>query len=277
MSFYRFPFINRLFERYYLAGIGTPPKHVAVIMDGNGRWAKRRGLSRLHGHRAGTKATKLVVKAAVRAGVEHLTVYIFSTENWKRPVTEVKNLMDLFVEVLERELDELNRSGVRIRVIGDMPGLPQRTRDSFKNAEEFTRNNKGLNLYLALNYGGRQEIVEAVNKLTGPATMEAISANLYASEMPDPELVIRTGGDMRISNFLLWQSAYSEYYFTRTLWPDFSQAEFFYALKQFARRERRFGGVVGDDLPKQEKAPAESEVSTGHTNRADAQVKAGKI
>lgn len=240
---FRLPFFGPILERYYQRSVSKAPVHVAVIMDGNGRWARRRGMDRLYGHRAGTKATKRVVKAAAAAGVKDLTVYVFSTENWKRPVTEVKNLMDLFVEVLEQEIGELNENGVSLNVIGDIETLPAHTRESFKRAEALTRDNTGLKLYLALNYGGRQEIVRAAARVRGEVTVEEVSKAMYAPELPDPELVIRTGGDQRISNFLLWQSAYSEFYFTNTLWPDFSAGEFYYAIRQYSRRERRFGGV----------------------------------
>jgi undecaprenyl diphosphate synthase len=221
---------------------------VAIIMDGNGRWAERRGLPVAEGHRAGTKALRRTVEAAIDLGLETLVVYAFSTENWARPAGEVDSLMDIFGETIERELPDLKRQGVRTRFIGRRGRASAELGEQMARLEEETAHNDRLNLWVALDYGGRAELVEAVRRLVeaGVAPDEidedAVRANLYAPELPDPDLLIRTSGELRISNFLLWQLAYSELVFVDTLWPDFGPAELEHALDAYARRRRRFGG-----------------------------------
>ncbi|MCX8006738.1 MAG: isoprenyl transferase [Coriobacteriia bacterium] len=229
------------------------PRHVAVIMDGNGRWATKRGLPRIAGHRAGVKAIRETIQAALELGIEVLTVYSFSSENWRRPRDEVEHLMDLFVEVLEQELRTLDELGVRIRVIGRRQELPPRTADAFERAELATADNRRLTYVVALNYGGRQEIADAARAVaelvaTGqlePASVDidAIAAHLYTADLPDPDLLIRTSGELRVSNFLLWQIAYSELWVTSTLWPDFDRHDLLRAVVDYQRRSRRFGGL----------------------------------
>src|SRR6266550_4102799 len=221
---------------------------VAIIMDGNGRWAKRRGLPVAAGHRAGTKALRRTVEAAIDLGVETLVVYAFSTENWSRPAGEVDSLMDIFGETIERELPDLVRQGVRTRFIGRRDRASAELRKQMQRLEEETAGNDRLNLWVALDYGGRAELVEAARRLADsgidPAEIDenVLRANLYAPELPDPDLLIRTSGELRISNFLLWQLAYSELVFVDTLWPDFGHAELEEALAAYASRRRRFGG-----------------------------------
>lgn len=228
------------------------PAHVAVIMDGNGRWAKKRALNRLKGHKAGIEAVRETIRCASDCGVEHLTIYSFSTENWKRPEDEVAGLMELFAKTMLAEVDGLHEEHVRVRTIGDMSVLPRATREAFEEAWEKTCNNTGMTLNVAVNYGSRDEILHAVQTLvdeavaTGnaPAVDEALFASkLYTAPAPDPELLIRTSGEMRISNFLLWQIAYAEIYVTDVLWPDFNRYEFLRALLSYQMRDRRFGGV----------------------------------
>lgn len=229
------------------------PQHIAVIMDGNGRWAKQRNLPRLAGHRAGVEALKQIVKNADAFGVKYLTVYAFSTENWNRPSDEVTGLMDLIVFFLKRDLNELIRQGVRIRTIGDLSALPQEPLEEINSAIEITKTNEKLQLIIALNYGGRQELLDATRRIAEACTDGALSVNeitdhlfssyLYTKDIPDPDLVIRTSGEMRISNFLLWQSSYSEYYFTDVLWPDFDHAQLLKAIESYSSRDRRFGKV----------------------------------
>ena len=228
------------------------PVHVAVIMDGNGRWAAKRGLPRLAGHRAGAKAVKEAIGASIELGIRHLTIYSFSSENWTRPADEVTGLMNLFVEVLERELSNLQERSVRVIVAGRKADLPRATADAFESCERATAQNDRLTLVVALNYGGRTEIVDAVRAIAtesskgnlDPATIDesTIASHLYAPSVPDPELVVRTSGEMRISNFLLWQIAYSELWVTDTLWPDFDRSTLLEALVDFQGRVRRFGG-----------------------------------
>src|SRR5215218_8096889 len=214
---------------------------VAIIMDGHGRWAKRRGLPVAAGHRAGTKALRRTVEAAIDLGVETVVVYAFSTENWSRPAGEVDSLMDIFGETIERELPDLARQGVRTRFIGRRDRAPAELR------EQMARNER-LNLWIAFDYGGRAEIVEAARRLVeagvdpGEIDENVLRANLYAPELPDPDLLIRTSGELRISNFLLWQLAYSELVFLDRLWPDFGRRELEHALAAYSRRRRRFGG-----------------------------------
>jgi undecaprenyl diphosphate synthase len=221
---------------------------VAIIMDGNGRWAERRGLPVAEGHQAGTRALRRTVEAAIDLGLETLVVYAFSTENWSRPAGEVDSLMDIFGETIERELPDLVRQGVRTRFIGRRDRASAELREQMERLEEETAGNDRLNLWVALDYGGRAELVEAARRLIDsgiePAEIDenVLRANLYAPELPDPDLLIRTSGELRISNFLLWQLAYSELVFTETLWPDFGRSELEQALAAYASRGRRYGG-----------------------------------
>lgn len=229
------------------------PKHIGVIMDGNGRWARGRGLMRTAGHRAGTDATREIVRACGELGVSYLTVYVFSAENWGRPTIEVSMLMDLLVEMTRREIKSLNENNVRLKAIGDMDRLPKKTRAELLKGIEETAGNTGLTLILAISYGGRAEIVSAAKQFakdaaTNPELIDkldegAFGSYLYTAGIPDPELIIRTGGDCRISNFLLWQAAYAELYITDTLWPDFDKAALVGAIEDFNKRDRRFGKV----------------------------------
>lgn len=235
----------------------TVPAHIAIIMDGNGRWAKARGLDRADGHRQGAETVKLIVKAAAKAGVKYLTLFAFSTENWKRPAQEVEAIMNLLVYMLERETEELNQNKVRLLSIGDISKLEPKAQDSLRKSMDYTADNTGLHLVIALNYGSRAEILQAVQKVAtavknGELQPEDIHddtlANFfYTSNIPDPDLLIRTSGEQRISNFLLWQLAYSELYFTPVTWPDFNEDEFLKAIQTFSSRERRFG-MTGDQL-----------------------------
>jgi undecaprenyl diphosphate synthase len=221
---------------------------VAIIMDGNGRWAERRGLPVAEGHQAGTKALRRTVEAAIDLGVETLVVYAFSTENWSRPAGEVDTLMDIFGETIERELPDLVRQGVRTRFIGRRDRASAGLREQMAKLEEETAGNERLNLWVALDYGGRAELVEAARRLVeagiDPTEIDenVLRVNLYAPELPDPDLLIRTSGELRISNFLLWQLAYSELVFIDTLWPDFGHSELEHALAAYANRRRRYGG-----------------------------------
>ncbi|MDQ3925487.1 MAG: polyprenyl diphosphate synthase [Actinomycetota bacterium] len=225
------------------------PRHVAIIMDGNGRWAKARWLPRVAGHRAGVSALTPLLEAAGEAGVEALTLYAFSTENWARPETEVDSLMKLFLETAKGKVPELNGRGARLRFLGRRERLPQSVQVAIEEAEELTKNNDKLDVYVALNYGGRAEIVDAARRMMKDGLKpeevdEATFASyLYAPEVPEVDLVIRTSGELRVSNFLLWQIAYAEFYVTDTLWPDFSSDEFRRAIASFAARSRRRGGV----------------------------------
>lgn len=228
------------------------PVHVAIIMDGNGRWAAKRGLPRLAGHSAGAKAVREAIVASTELGLSYLTIYSFSSENWTRPQDEVSGLMSLFVEVLERELTNLERMHVRVKVIGQMSGLPDKTRDAFARVVDKTADNPGLTLVVALNYGGRVEIVDAAREIarevaTGtldPGSIDeaVFAAHLYTADIPDPDLLVRTSGEMRVSNFLLWQIAYSELWVTSTLWPDFDRYDLLRSVLEYQRRDRRFGG-----------------------------------
>jgi len=228
---------------------------VAIIMDGNGRWARRRGLPVAAGHRAGTKALRRTVEAAIDLGVETLVVYAFSTENWSRPSGEVDSLMDIFGETIERELPDLARQGVRTRFIGRRDRAPAELQEQMAGLEEETAHNERLNLWIAFDYGGRAELVDAARRLVEagvePSEIDEnmLRANLYAPELPDPDLLIRTSGELRISNFLLWQLAYSELVFLDHLWPDFGRRELEHALAAYARRRRRFGGRCAPSGP----------------------------
>ncbi|MBQ9942284.1 MAG: isoprenyl transferase [Christensenellaceae bacterium] len=227
------------------------PRHVAIIMDGNGRWAKKRLLPRSMGHRAGVDTVKEIVRASSDLGISALTLYAFSTENWKRPKEEVSVLMSLLVEYLRRELEELFAEGVRFRFIGLREGLSKEVLDMLDEATERTRENTGLTLCIAFNYGSRAEIVRAVQKVAEDYKAgilktideKAIADRLMTADIPDPDLVIRTSGEQRISNYLLWQIAYAEFYFTDVYWPDFHADEYVKALRSFVDRDRRFGGV----------------------------------
>lgn len=227
------------------------PRHVAIIMDGNGRWAKKRFLPRIAGHRAGVEAVRRVVQACSVKGIEALTLFAFSTENWRRPEQEVSLLMELFFTALRRETRRLHDNGVRLRVIGDRRPFSAALQEEILTAEALTEHNRGLTLLVAANYGGRWEITEAARCLaqrvergelaSADITPELLSSEMALHDLPEPDLFIRTGGEERISNFLLWHLAYTEFYFTDTLWPDFDEAKFGEALRSFAERERRFG------------------------------------
>lgn len=230
------------------------PAHVAIIMDGNGRWAQKRGLPRTAGHKAGAETLRKMVEFAAQAGIKFLTCYAFSTENWKRPTTEVSFLMTLLSTYLEREAKDLAKNGIRLKVLGDIQGLSKKLQKQIQKAEEITATGTRLQLNLAINYGGQQEILKACQKyaveveqgLTKPSeiTIEKFESLLTTQDIPNPDLLIRPGGDYRISNFLLWQLAYTELWFSPILWPDFSEKDFELALDSFKNRERRFGGVV---------------------------------
>jgi undecaprenyl diphosphate synthase len=223
------------------------PRHIAVIMDGNGRWAKKRGLPRLLGHKAGADSVREAVKVCGELGVQVLTLYAFSTENWSRPKSEVKGLMALLVRTLRREADELNANNVRLRASGRLEALPADVRRELDRSIDRLSGNTGLILNLALNYGGRGDIVDAVNALLKAGavsvTEEDIAAHLSTAGLPDPDLLIRTSGEYRISNFLLWQCAYAEFHITPVLWPDFRRQQLYQAVLDYQSRDRRFGGI----------------------------------
>ena len=227
------------------------PRHVAVIMDGNGRWAKERMLNRLRGHKAGIEAVRETIRCANDVGVDYLTIYSFSTENWKRPQDEVNGLMNLFAKTMLAEIDGLHEEGVRVKTIGNLSALPEKTAAAFEEAWERTKNNDGMTLVIAVNYGSRDEILDAAQHYAhdlqeGSApelTEDVFEKYLYTAGIPDPDLLIRTSGEMRVSNFLLWQIAYTEFYCSEVLWPDFDRYEFLRALLDFQQRERRFGAV----------------------------------
>jgi len=227
------------------------PRHVAIIMDGNGRWAQARGHARHAGHKAGLEPVRMAIKTCAELGIEVLTLFAFSSENWRRPAEEVSRLMELFVEALDREVSELNTQGVRVRFIGERRSLSVRLQSRLNETEDLTRGNRKLNLVLAVGYGGRWDVTQAARALARRCTSgalapdaideELLQAELELRELADPDLFIRTGGERRISNFLLWNLAYTELYFCDTLWPDFDRAEFELALEFFASRQRRFG------------------------------------
>jgi undecaprenyl diphosphate synthase len=225
-----------------------------MIMDGNGRWAISRGLPRLAGHKAGTENLRRVIRSTAEFGVKYLTIYAFSTENWGRPLEEVRGLMSILEDVLERELAELHGEGVQLRHIGRLERLPARLQTKVLDAIELTKNNDRLVLNVAFNYGGRDEIVHAIQKMirdgipAGDVTDELVSQYLYTAGVPDPDLIIRTSGELRVSNFLIWQAAYSEWYITPTFWPDFDREEYRRALESFAQRDRRYGKVATGEL-----------------------------
>jgi undecaprenyl diphosphate synthase len=229
------------------------PAHVAVIMDGNGRWAKQRGLPRVEGHRNGAESVRAVVRAAGEVGIKYLTLYAFSVENWSRPKDEVDALMNYLARFLKAEISELQKYNVRLQAIGQIYRLPEFVQEQLKKTTAALAKNNGLTLILALSYGGRTEIVEAVRRIATEAQQgkldpaeineQVIAQHLYTQHIPDPDLLIRTSGEMRVSNFLLWQISYTELVVTQTLWPDFRKAQFFEALEEYARRQRRFGAV----------------------------------
>jgi len=229
----------------------APPRHVAIIMDGNGRWARQRGLPRVEGHRMGIRSVRAVVECAREIGISYLTLYAFSTENWGRPRAEVTTLMGLLREFLVRELPDLNKHGIRLHVIGETGRLPPHVRGVLDHAVAATGRNSDMTLTLALSYAGRNEIVRAARKLAAAAaagtivpesiTDEDVAGSLDTVGIPDPDLVIRTSGEIRVSNFLLWQAAYAEFVFTDVLWPDFGKPEFLAALEEYSHRDRRFG------------------------------------
>jgi undecaprenyl diphosphate synthase len=232
------------------------PAHIAVIMDGNGRWAKQRNLPRVAGHKAGIDPVRSTVETCARLGIGYLTLYAFSVENWKRPRHEVETLWRLLRFYLRREIPDLMENNIRLQAIGRIEALPEQVRAELENAVLETSRNTGLQVNLAINYGGRAEIVDAINaalrsRLAGEVAVdeETISAHLYTGGQPDPDLLIRTSGEMRISNFLLWQIAYAELYVTDTLWPDFTRRDLLGAVLDFQKRERRFGGVTADVHP----------------------------
>lgn len=239
----------------------TVPRHIAVIMDGNGRWAAQRGLPRLAGHQHGTENIRRITTAAVEIGVEYLTLWAFSTDNWRRPQAEIDGILRILADAIERETEELHRQGAQLRHIGSLDGLGPELRDAVQGAIARTAGNSRLILTLAFNYSGRQELLAAIRKLVAsgipPEAIdeEALQSCLFTHDIPDPDLIVRTSGECRISNFLLWQSAYSELYFTPTLWPDFGPDDLFLAVEEFGRRERRFGGV------------SEGSFSAQHVNR----------
>ncbi|HPC61196.1 MAG TPA: isoprenyl transferase [Verrucomicrobiota bacterium] len=229
------------------------PRHVAVIMDGNGRWARQRHLPRIEGHRAGAESARAIIRAAGELGIKYLTLYAFSVENWNRPREEVDALMKYLVHYLKTETSELNKNNVRLEVIGQIYRLPEAVQDHLKKAIATLSRNNGLTLIMALSYGGRTEIVEAARRIGAeikagkldPAEIneQVFAQHLYTRNFPDPDLLIRTSGEMRVSNFLLWQISYAELVVTPTLWPDFRKPQFYAALEEYARRHRRFGGI----------------------------------
>lgn len=233
------------------------PAHVAVIMDGNGRWAKKKGLMRVFGHKNGVRAVRETVEAAAEVGVKYLTLYAFSTENWSRPKDEVNALMELLVESTRSEMETLMKNSIRLQAIGDLQSLPKSTRENLEGAIEKTKNNTRMTLVLALSYSARWEIVHAAKELARQVENGTLKADeicedtfkkvLSTSDIPDPELMVRTSGEQRISNYLLWQLAYAELYFTDTLWPDFRKDDFYKAIFDFQQRERRFG-KTGDQI-----------------------------
>jgi undecaprenyl diphosphate synthase len=226
------------------------PQHIAIIMDGNGRWAKKRGLPRQAGHRQGAENLRRIVNACVEFGVKILTIYAFSTENWGRPESEIKGLMRIFARVLDQEIDDLNAQGVCLHHLGDLSGIEQKLQDKVRRAIEITKDNDTLILNVAFNYGGRAEILHATKMMLedgiSPDDLdeELFSSYLFTAGLPDPDVVVRTSGELRISNFLIWQAAYAEYYPTPALWPDFGREELYGAIVAYNQRERRFGLVT---------------------------------
>ncbi|HLK22900.1 MAG TPA: isoprenyl transferase [Bryobacteraceae bacterium] len=236
------------------------PAHIAIIMDGNGRWARKRNLPRVAGHKAGIESVRAIVESSSRLGIQVLTLYAFSVENWKRPRTEVDMLWRLLRIYLKRELPDLMRNGIRFTCMGRLDGLPSQVRQDLEMSMDATARNSGMRLNVALNYSGRSELVDAVNSLIDDARLEgrlrdlhideeSIAARLYTAGLPDPDLLIRTSGEKRISNFLLWQIAYAELYVTDTLWPDFRQTDLLHSILDYQKRDRRFGGLSPEESP----------------------------
>jgi len=225
------------------------PRHVAIIMDGNGRWAKERGLPRVAGHRAGTDNLRTIIRASAKLGIEYLTLYAFSTENWSRPKAEVTGLMHILSDVIDRELDELNKEGARLMHIGHLNGLSKALQNKVQQAIDLTKENKRITIVLAFNYGGRDEIICAIRRMladqVSPEEVDEalVREYLFTCNLPDPDLVIRTSGEKRTSNFLTWQTVYSEWYFPEVYWPDFSEEELHKAVQVYAQRDRRYGGL----------------------------------
>lgn len=242
------------------------PRHVAIIMDGNGRWAEHRNLPRFAGHRAGVETVRRIVQMSGELGIQALTLFAFSSENWRRPKKEVGLLMDLFLSALEREVKKLHETGVRLRIVGDIAAFPKKLQMRIQDSMEKTRDNQGLALNIAANYGGKWDIVQAVQKLAAQVeagTLQShdidessIAEHLSLSMLPEPDLFIRTGGEQRISNFLIWQLAYTELYFTHALWPDFDREEYAKALQSFASRQRRFGQTGAQILETEQRGHA---------------------
>jgi undecaprenyl diphosphate synthase len=241
------------------------PRHVAVIMDGNGRWAQKRHLPRIAGHRSGTQSARTTIETCARLKIEALTLYAFSVENWRRPKTEIDFLMALLREYLRKEMPLIQKNEIRMRFLGRLEELPAGVQKDAREAMEKTAGNKGMVLCVALNYGGRAEIVDAMNAILAERnghgaphkiTEEQLSRHLYTEGLPDPDLLIRTSGEMRVSNFLLWQIAYAEIFVTETLWPDFNRARLLEALLEFQKRERRYGGIREDEPSSEEPARA---------------------
>ncbi len=249
--------MNIMTQSIDISNQGKTPRHIAIIMDGNGRWAQQRGLDRSEGHAEGVKTVRRITEAASRAGIEYLTLYTFSTENWNRPKEEVDALMHLIVIAIERETPDLIKNNVRLTMIGDMDRMPKEARERLERCMEETSHCTGLTLVLALSYSSRWEIVEACRRIAsevadGKLLPDEIDAKMFGDNLstvgiPDPDLLIRTGGDMRVSNFLLWQIAYAEMYFTPTYWPDFSEADFIDAIDSYTGRQRRFG-LTGEQI-----------------------------
>lgn len=247
-------FLKKLFKKEHDAIDYTNlPRHISIILDGNGRWAKRRGLPRAIGHKEGSKTLKVISKFCDEINIKYLTVYAFSTENWKRPKEEVESIMDLLLEYLKNYKKHLSGRSIRLRVIGDISLLSDEIQREIQRVEAKTKENNGLTLTIALNYGGRDEIVHAIKKLledfdkgsikADDVCEEEVSKRLYTYDIPDPDLLIRPGGEKRISNFLLWQSAYTEFWYTDVLWPDFTSEHLSEAIKDYQNRNRRYGGI----------------------------------
>lgn len=230
------------------------PRHVAIIMDGNGRWANARGLSRMEGHEAGTENIRRILRRAAEVGIEYLTLWAFSTENWRRPKEEVAGLMRILGHAIVTETEELHRQGARLRHIGELDALEPDLQDSIRKAIDLTSGNRRITLTLAFNYGGQQEMLQAIRRMIADGlqpvdiTSDSVQDYLYMPDLPDPDLIIRTSGEYRLSNFLMWQATYAELYFTECFWPDFSIDQLDEAVAEYARRERRFGAVSAADL-----------------------------
>jgi len=225
------------------------PRHVAIIMDGNGRWAKARGLPRVAGHRAGTENLRTIIRASAKFGIRYLTLYAFSTENWTRPRAEIDGLMHILADVIDKEIDELNEEGAKLVHIGHLEGLSKTLQQKVRGAIDLTKNNRRITIVLAFNYGGQDEIIHAVKHMLkdgvvpGDVDVDLMDQYMFTADIPDPDLVIRTSGELRTSNFLTWQSVYSEWYFPEVYWPDFNEEELQKALEEYASRERRYGGL----------------------------------